>query len=79
MPKPNKKKHNKLTVTLLLPLLLLVFLAGWCLTHIGESTRTKTKQSPTQKTAPPKQDTIELLMIPPEDPVEVKDPTLQHF
>jgi hypothetical protein len=78
MPKPNKKKHKKNTVTLLYPITA-SFLAAWCLTHNGETTRTQNKTIPNQKNSTPKKEHLELLMIPPEDPVEVKDPTLQHF
>ena len=66
MTKPtNRKKRNKLTVALLAPILAIVFIVGWSLYWIGQSGQPKAKlpQKPINKT-PPKQDEVELIMIP---------------
>jgi hypothetical protein len=66
MTKPTtRKKRSKLTVALLAPIFLIVFIAGWSLYWIGQSWQQNTKQpqKPINKTTP-KQDNIELIMIP---------------
>ena len=66
MTKPTtRKKRNKLTVALLAPILIIVFIVGWSLYWIGQSGQLKVKQP--QKLinkTPPKQDNIKLIMIP---------------
>ena len=66
MTKPtNRKKRGKLTILLLAPILAIVFIAGWSLYWIGQSTQPQTKQpqKPTNKT-PTNQNEIELIIIP---------------
>jgi hypothetical protein len=65
MTKPlNRKKHNKLTIALLAPFLVILFVTGWSLYCIGQRNSLKEKQlkKPISK-APTKQDNIELIMI----------------
>jgi nitrogen fixation-related uncharacterized protein len=69
MTKPTtRKKRDKLTVALLAPILIIVFIVGWSLYWIGQSGQLKEKQpqKPIKKT-PAKQDNIELIMIPPQE------------
>jgi hypothetical protein len=59
-----RTKRSKLTIILLSPLLIFVFIAGWSLYCIGQPWQhTKQTQQPTNKT-PTEQDTLELLVIP---------------
>ncbi|MGA3288882.1 MAG: hypothetical protein ABSD42_01405 [Candidatus Bathyarchaeia archaeon] len=63
-----RKKRSKLTVALLAPILIIVFIVGWSLYWIGQSRQPNTKQP--QKTinkTPTKQDNIELIVIPPQE------------
>ena len=66
MTKPtNRKKRSKLTVALLAPILIIVFIVGWSLYWIGQSRQPNTKQP--QKTinkTPAKQDNVKLIVIP---------------
>ena len=66
----SRKKRNKLTVALLAPILLIVFIVGWSLYWIGQSGQPKAKQpqKPINKT-PAKQDEVELIMIPQEEQI----------
>jgi Tfp pilus assembly protein PilO len=69
MTKPaTRKKRDKLTVALLAPILIIIFIVGWSLYWIGQSGQLNTKQpqKPINKT-PAKQDNIELIMIPPQE------------
>ena len=62
MAKPtSKKKRSKLTVALLAPILIIVFIVGWSLSYIGQSRATKQPQKPNNKT-PTKQNNIELII-----------------
>jgi len=66
MTKPStRKKRNKLTIALLAPIFIIIFLAGWSLYLIGQPRRpnTKQRQKPIKKTRA-KQDQIELIVIP---------------
>ena len=69
MTKPtNRKKRSKLTVALLAPILIIVFIVGWSLYWIGQSRQPNTKQP--QKTinkTPAKQDNVKLIVIPPQE------------
>jgi Tfp pilus assembly protein PilO len=66
MTKPTtRKKRSKLTVALLAPILIIVFIVGWSLYWIGQSRQPNTKQP--QKTinkTPAKQDNVKLIVIP---------------
>lgn len=65
MTKPIKrKKRSKLTLLLLAPVLMIVFIVGWSLTWIGEARSPKAKQmhKPINKT-PEKQEEFELVVI----------------
>ena len=65
MAKPAKrKKRSKLTLALLAPVLIIVFIVGWSLSWIGQSRSPKAKQlpKPINKT-PAKQDEFELVVI----------------
>jgi flagellar basal body-associated protein FliL len=69
----NRKKRNKLTIILLAPILTIIFIVGWTLYWIGQKEQPKAKQP--QKTitkTPPKQDEIELIMIPQEEQIPAK-------
>jgi hypothetical protein len=61
----SRKKRNKLTRILLLPIFAPIFLVGWSLYWIGQPGQPKAKQpqKPINKT-PAKQDAFELIMIP---------------
>lgn len=61
----SRKKRNKLTIILLAPILAPMFLFGWTLYHIGQTSQ-KQPQKPTNK-IPAKQEEIELTMIPQEE------------
>jgi hypothetical protein len=64
MTKPiSRKKRNKLTVALLAPILIIVFIVGWSLYWIGQS---KQPEKTINKT-PAKQDEFELIVIPPQE------------
>jgi len=66
MTKPStRKKRNKLTIALLAPICIIIFIAGWSLYWIGQPRRpnTKPQQKPIKK-APAEQDQIELIVIP---------------
>jgi len=79
MAKPtNRKKRNKLTVALLSPILIIVFIVGWSLYFIGQSRQPKAKQpqKPFKKT-PAQQDEIELIVIPQEEKQTVSQ-SVQH-
>ncbi len=69
MPKSTyRKKRNKLTVILLSPILVIVFVVGWCLYFFGRSTQTKAKQP--QKLINRTlalEDEVELIAIPQEE------------
>ena len=63
-----RKKRSKLTVALLAPILIIVFIVGWSLYWIGQSRQLNEKQP--QKSinkTPTKQGNIELIMIPPQE------------
>jgi hypothetical protein len=69
MTKPiTRKKRNKLTVALLAPILIIIFIVGWSLYWIGQSgpLNEKQPQKPINKT-PPKQDEVELIVISPQE------------
>ncbi|MGD0451760.1 MAG: hypothetical protein ABSA79_11990 [Candidatus Bathyarchaeia archaeon] len=61
---PKRKKRNKLTLALLAPILMVVFIVGWTLSWIGQSRSPKAKQmhKPINKT-PAKQEEFELVVI----------------
>jgi len=66
MTKSNtRKKRNKLTIALLAPISIIVFIVGWSLYWIGQSGQRNTKQpqKPIKKT-PAEQDQVELIVIP---------------
>ena len=61
---PNKrKKSNKLTIALLSPVLMVVFIAGWCLAWIGESKQPKTKKPANTINRTPEKEELELIFI----------------
>ena len=62
----SRKKRNKLTVILLSPILIIVFIVGWSLYWIGQSGKPKTKQpqKPINKTLAEQSAEVELVMIP---------------
>ncbi len=68
MTKPaSGKKRSKLTVALLSPMLIIVFIVGWGLYWIGQTRQPNTKQP--QKTiykTPVKQGEVELILISPQ-------------
>jgi hypothetical protein len=69
MTKPTiRKKRSKLTIALLAPTLIIVFIVGWSLYWIGQSGQPKAKlpQKPINKT-PAKQNNVELIAIPPQE------------
>ena len=66
MTKPtSRKKLNKLAILLLIPIMPLIFIAGWSLYCMGQPWHQNTNQpqKPTNKT-PTKQEEVELFMIP---------------
>ena len=67
-PPTSRKKRSKLTVVLLAPILIIVFIVGWSLYCIEQPGQLNEKQP--QKSinkTPAKQDNIELIMIPPQE------------
>jgi flagellar basal body-associated protein FliL len=64
MTKPPKRKRSKLTLALLAPVLMIIFIVGWSLSWIGQSRSPKAKQQPKpiHKT-PAKQEEFELVVI----------------
>jgi flagellar basal body-associated protein FliL len=61
---PNKrKKRSKLTIALLSPILMVVFMAGWCLAWIGESKLSKTKQPHNSINKTSEKEEMELIFI----------------
>jgi flagellar basal body-associated protein FliL len=69
MPKSTyRKKRNKLTVILLSPILIIVFIVGWSLYFFGQSRQSKAKQP--QKSINrtlAQEDEVELIAIPHEE------------
>ncbi len=58
-----RKKQSKLTIALLSPILIVVFIAGWCLAYIGESKQPKTKQPNNSINKTPEKEELELIVI----------------
>jgi len=69
MTKPTiRKKHSKLKVALLSPILIVVFIVGWGLYFIGQTEHPKSKQPPKPNIKKPAQpNEIELIAIPQEE------------
>jgi len=66
MTRPStRKKRNKLTMALLAPIFVIIFIVGWSLYCMGQPRRSNTKQQqkPIKKTAA-EQNQIELIVIP---------------
>lgn len=67
MAKPtNRKNRSKLTIALVAPILIIIFIVGWTLYWRGQQGTTKQPQKPNNKT-PAKQDKIELIAILPQE------------
>ena len=69
MTKPTtRKKRGKLTIALLAPISIIVFIVGWSLYWIGQSGQRNTKQpqKPIKKTTA-EQDQVELIVISPKE------------
>lgn len=66
----NRKKRNKLTILLLSPIMLIVFMTGWSLFCMGQPSHQNNKQpqKPTNNTSK-KQDEIEFSMISQEEQI----------
>ncbi len=59
-----RKKSNKLIIALLSPILMVVFIAGWCLAWIGESKQPKTKHPLNTINRTPEKEELELVFVP---------------
>jgi len=59
-----RKKHSKLTIALLSPILMVIFIAGWSLAWIGQSRKPKTKQTQKSINNTPQEEELNLIFIP---------------
>ncbi len=59
-----RKKSNILIIALLSPILMVIFIAGWCLAWIGESKQQKTKQPLNTINRIPEKEELEIVFVP---------------
>ena len=68
-----RKKRSKVTVAILSPILLIVFILGWVFFITGQSRPQKVKQTQKQiKSTPAPQDNVELIVIPTEEEIQIR-------